>query len=300
MKNPERLTIALAITLTIMAVEFIGGYLANSLALVSDAGHMLTDALVLIFSLLAAFLALRPADKEKTFGYHRVEILAAFANGTLLIFLAWFIFYQAFGRFARPEPVNSGLMMVVALIGLAANIISALVLAGSRQNLNVRGALLHVISDALSSVAVIGGGLAIAFTGWYLVDPVLGIAIALVVLYGAIKLVLEAVNILLEGSPKGVDPRKVAADIRRVKGIKGLHDLHIWTITSGMNAISAHIELEPKAAKKAPRIIHEVEHLLRDNYAIGHSTFQTECQSCGDELFCVMERSEGGAGYHHH
>ncbi|MFH1390499.1 MAG: cation diffusion facilitator family transporter [Candidatus Margulisiibacteriota bacterium] len=298
MNNSRKLMIALIITLTIMVAEFVGGYFANSLALISDAGHMLTDALVLLFSLLAAFLALRPADKERTFGYHRVEILSAFFNGTLLILLAGYIFYQAIGRFANPEPVNSALMMIVAVIGLVANIVSAFILAGSHQNLNVRGALLHVISDALSSVVVVAGGVVIAFTGWSLVDPVLGIAIALVVLYGAIRLVFDAVNILLEGAPKGIDPHAVADDIKRIKGIKGLHDLHVWTISSGLNAISAHLEIEPKLAKKAPWIIHEVEHLLKDKYAIGHSTFQTECQSCGDDLFCVMERGEAG-GHHH-
>lgn len=300
MTNQKRLLIALVITVVIMLAEFFGGYLANSLALISDAGHMLTDSMVLVFSLLAALVARRAADKERTFGYYRVEILSALLNGTLLICLSGYIFYQAFSRFTSPEPVNSTLMMVVAVIGLIANLASALILADSGHNLNVRGALLHVISDALSSVAVVGGGLVIAFTGWLFVDPLLGILIACVVLYGAIRLVIDSVNILLESAPKGVDPHVVAKAIRRVKGIKGLHDLHIWTISSGLNAISAHLELEPKAVKKAPQIIHEVEHMLKDKYEISHSTFQTECQSCGNDLFCVMERSEGGAGHHHH
>ncbi|MFA5183474.1 MAG: cation diffusion facilitator family transporter, partial [Syntrophales bacterium] len=174
MTNQKRLMIALGITVVIMLAEFIGGYLANSLALISDAGHMLTDSMVLVFSLLAAFVAKRAADKERTFGYYRVEILSALLNGTLLIGLSGYIFYQAIGRFTAPEPVNSTLMMVVAAIGLVANLASALILSGSGHNLNVRGALLHVISDALSSVAVVGGGLVIAFTGWLFIDPLLG------------------------------------------------------------------------------------------------------------------------------
>jgi len=292
---------ALLIIILIFLVELVGGFAANSLALLSDAGHMLTDAMALVLALLATIFAARPATEKRTYGFYRLEILSALFNGALLTLISLYIFYEAYQRFLHPSPVQSGVMLMVATIGLLANVGAAVILVGSsKENLNVRAAFLHVLSDLGSSVGVIIGGVIIKFTSWYYVDPMLGVLIGLLILRGAVMLVSDSANILLEAVPKGIDMEEVAGTIKKVKGVKDIHDLHIWTITSGMNAISAHILIEDSEAESAPVILKKINELLNSKYNISHATFQTECVSCPEGLICRIEPGEGEDYGHRH
>lgn len=288
--NQKSLLIALLITLLIFFVELIGGFISNSLALVSDAGHMLTDTMALGMALGAVFFAARPATTKRTFGFYRIEILAALLNGSLLFLVAFYIFYEAYARFIHPTEVKSLLMLGIALIGLVANLGGALVLSlNSKENLNIRAAFMHVISDAISSVGVIVGGVIIYFTRWYVVDPILGILIGILILRGAYELVKEASDILLESIPRGIEFEEVAEEIKKVKGIVAIHDLHIWTLTSGVNAISAHLLIADEMTDGAAKILDEVKERLGKKYAIRHCTFQTECASCPEGIICKID-----------
>jgi len=291
----RKIAIALSITAVIFLAELIGGFLSNSLALLSDAGHMLTDTMALALALGAMYFAARPANSKKTFGFYRLEILSALFNGSFLVMVSLYIFYEAYQRFMRPEEVASVLMLIVAGIGLVANIVGAIILAkGSKENLNVRGAFLHVVSDAISSCGVIIGGIIIYFTGWLMIDPILGVMIGLLILRGAIGLVSEATNILLEATPKGIKLEEVVAEIKKVPGVKGLHDVHIWTITSGMNTIAAHLLIDDAKVDQTAEILHQVRHVLEEKYQIKHFTFQTECESCPEGIICKIEPGKPG------
>jgi cobalt-zinc-cadmium efflux system protein len=300
MNNQRSLAFALLIILSIFFVELAGGYVSNSLALLSDAGHMLTDTMALALALLAAVFAARPATKERTFGFYRLEILSALFNGSLLTLVACYIFYEAVVRLLNPVAVRSDILLLVATVGLLANIGAAVILAkSSRDNINVRGAFLHVLSDLGSSVAVIIGGLLIRYLGWYYVDPLLGLVIGVIILRGALGLVLESVNILLEATPHDTNLEEVAETIKMINGIEDLHDLHIWTITTGMNAVSAHLVIADALADKAAAIVAEVKKVLQTKYNINHATFQTECESCPEGLICRVEPAEREHGHRH-
>jgi cobalt-zinc-cadmium efflux system protein len=298
--NQKRLIAALAITLVIFLAELIGGFISNSLALLSDAGHMLTDTMALVLALLAAAFAARPATKKSTFGFYRLEILSSLFNGSILTLIALFIFYQAYQRFIHPVQVSSGLMLIVATIGLFGNIGSALILASrSRENLNLRGAFLHVVSDLLSSVGVIVGGLIILFTRWYFIDPLLGILIGIMILRGALMLVYDSANILLEAAPEGIDIDEVTKVICSFDGVEDIHDLHVWSITSGINALSVHIVIEEGAVNTTSDILKKIRQMLKTKFNISHATFQTECEACPEDLFCHIERREESHGRQH-
>jgi len=301
MNTQRGLLAALLVIVLIFLVELVGGFAANSLALLSDAGHMLTDAMAITLALLATIFAARPATKERTYGFYRLEILSALFNGSLLVLISLYIFYQAYLRFVHPAMVRSDLLLMVATIGLLANIGAAVILAqSSRENLNVRGAFLHVLSDMASSVGVIIGGLLIRYLGWYYVDPALGVLIGILILRGALGLISDSVNVLLEAAPEGIRVEEVAAAIRSVKGVKDLHDLHVWAITSGMNAVSAHIVIEDSEAERAPAILKKINESLKTKYNISHATFQTECVSCPEGLICRIEPGEGEGHGHRH
>ncbi len=291
MNNNRILGAVLLITGLLFLVELAGGIISNSLALLSDSGHMLTDTLSLVLALLASVFAARPAGKKSTYGLYRLEILSALFNGAALTLIAFYIFFQAYLRFLNPAPIQSTLMLVIATIGLLGNIGGAVILAGaSRENLNVRGAFLHVLSDAGSSVGVIIGGLLIHFLGWYYADPIIGFMIGLLILRGAFSLVMESANVLLEAPPKGVKVDDVVEAICSVKGVKDIHDLHVWSITSGINTISAHILIEEAERGRTNEILREIRGILKNKFDIDHSTFQTECEACPDDLFCHFER----------
>jgi cobalt-zinc-cadmium efflux system protein len=283
------LLIALSITILMMVAEVIGGLLSNSLALLSDAGHMLTDNLALLLSFFAMKFATMPATERRTFGFFRLEILAALVNGIVLVLISVYIMFQAYLRMVNPQPVQGKLMLIIAVIGLVANIIGALVLfKHSHANLNIRGAYLHIVGDALSSIGVVIGGLIILYTGWYLIDPILSFLISLVIIYGAWALVKESVNVLLESVPSHINIDAVAAEIANVKGVREAYHIHVWTITSGVYALSAHVLINDQPVSGSRDIINEIRELLSKKFNVLHSTIQLECDRCDMSPMCSL------------
>ena len=283
--NQRNLLIVLLITSVVMIAEIVGGLLANSLALLSDAGHMLTDILALSLSMVAMRFAQKPPTPSKTFGFYRLETLAAFFNGLLLLFISFYIFREAYHRLINPEEIKGIFMLVVATIGLLANGAGIIILSRSaHKNLNVKSAFFHIVGDTISSAGVIGGGLIIIFTGWYLVDSLIGILIGMLILRGAYALVKESIDIFLEATPKDVDLDRMIDDLRKIEGVKDIHHLHVWTITSGIYAMSAHVLIKDLLTSKSAFILKEIETLLHEKYSIEHSTIQFESDSCGDDL----------------
>lgn len=290
--HQRNLLIALFVTGTIMVAEVIGGLLSNSLALLSDAGHMLMDILALLLSFFALRFATRPATERQTFGFYRLEILAALINGTVLLGLSLFIFYEAYQRFIEPREIKGFLMLGVAAIGLGANMVSALVLrAGSHKSLNVKGAFLHVIGDLLSSVGVIIGGAIILLTGWERVDAIISFVIGGIILVGAYNLVMESVHILLESTPKDVGLHEVIREVKAIEGVRDLHHVHLWTITSGIYALSAHVLIEDQMTSRSSQILEDINTFLRDSFNIDHTTIQFECETCQTDFVCRLDTS---------
>ena len=285
----QGLLVALAITVVMMLAEIVGGLLSNSLALLSDAGHMLTDNLALLLSFFAMTFAAMPATHRKTFGFFRLEILAAFVNGVVLVLVSLYILYEAYLRIIHPEPVAGKLMLVVALIGLVANIIGAFVLnKHSSTSLNIRGAYLHILGDALSSVGVVIGGVIILYTGWYLIDPILSILISLVIIYGAWALVKESVDILLESVPSHIDINTVAAEIQKIEGVREAYHIHVWTITSGVHAMSAHIIIDDQLVSRNRELLDRISAVVAEKFKVMHSTIQIECERCDLNPVCGL------------
>jgi cobalt-zinc-cadmium efflux system protein len=275
-----------------MIVEVIGGILANSLALLSDAGHMLTDIMSLVLSLVALQLATRLPSSTRTYGLYRMEILAALVNGTTLVLLSVYILYEAYKRLHATQAVNSPIMLLVATLGFLANGIAALVMSrSSKENLNIKGAYLHVLGDMWSSLGVIAGGLIIAFTRWYVVDPIISVLICLVILRGAFVLVRGSVNILLEAAPQDVQLEEVERSLRSIPGVKDLHHLHLWTITSGIHAMSAHVLVDDVLMSRTGQILQEINRVMRQKYRISHTTLQFECENCEEGYCCNMDRA---------
>ena len=283
--NRRKLLIALLITALVMISELVGGLLANSLALLSDAGHMLTDVLALSLSLFAMWFARNPPTASKTYGFYRLEILAAFFNGMLLVFITFHIFSAAYHRILHPREVESLFMLIVASIGLLANGFGILILSKStRKNLNVKSAFFHMLGDAISSVGVIAGGILIFYTGWYPADPLISIFIGILILRGAYGLLKESIDIFLEATPKDINPEEIIAELRKIEGVKAVHHLHLWTITSGIYALSAHVLIDDLLTSKSANILKEIETLLKENYNMEHTTIQFESEFCGDHL----------------
>jgi cobalt-zinc-cadmium efflux system protein len=283
------LLLALSITLFMMVAEIVGGFLSNSLALLSDAGHMFTDTLALALSFFAMKFADMPATDKKTYGFYRLEILAALLNGVILVLISLFIIYEAYQRILSPPPVQGTLMLIVALIGLIVNIIGALFLVKHRHStLNIRSAFLHIIGDAVSSVGVIIGGVVIYYTGWFLIDPVLSIMIALGIIAGSYGLVTESVNILLESAPSHINIEAVAAEIAAVKRVREAYHIHIWTITSGVYALSAHVIVDDMPVSGSREMLKDIQHRLAERFKIIHSTIQFECERCVESGVCPL------------
>jgi cobalt-zinc-cadmium efflux system protein len=271
----SNLKISLSLTAFFMLVEFAGGWWTNSLALMADAGHMLTDVGALGLSLFALWFSSRPATSSKTYGFFRVEILAALFNGATLIALSLMIFYQAALRLWNPPRVNSKGMLLIALIGLLVNVVSAWFLHRSHSHsLNLKGAFLHVIGDAVSSVGTIAAGFLMLFRGWYLADPVISLLVGLLILYSSWALLKDSVDILLEGAPAHIDLTIVKNALSSVEGIESIHDLHIWTLTSGIHAMSCHAVV--CGTKDRHEILEGLNALLRRQFALEHTTIQIE------------------------
>ncbi len=292
-KGGKPLKIALVIVVVIMAFEVIGGILSNSLALLGDAGHMLVDALALGLSLFAMTLARRPATASKTYGYHRAEIMAALANGTILALVSLYIFYEAYQRFSDPPHIQTPLMLLVAAIGLAANLTGVLLLRKySHRNLNIKAAFWHIIGDTISSFGVIVAGVIILVTGWYVADPIIAVLIGGIILWGAVRIVRESADILLESVPRHIQVDKVIEIIKSVPGVQDMHDIHIWTITSGLHALSAHVRIEDQTVSRSAEIVEAVNQHLAQYFNIRHTTLQLECESCPTGLVCDISLPE--------
>ncbi|CAM5620227.1 MULTISPECIES: cation diffusion facilitator family transporter [Streptomyces] len=274
-----RLRIALAITVFVMVVQIVGGLLADSLALVADSAHMATDALGLGMALLAIHFAGRPPSDRRTFGLARAEILAALANCLLLLGVGGYVLYEAIQRFITPAATEGGLAMVFGAVGLAANLVSlSLLMRGRKESLNVRGAFLEVAADALGSVTVIVAALVIVTTGWTAADPVASLVIALMIVPRTLRLLRETLDVLLEAAPKGVDMAEVRAHILNTPGVEDVHDLHAWTITSGMPVLSAHVVVSADTLNAIghEKMLHELQDCLGGHFDVQHCTFQLE------------------------
>ncbi len=278
--HPKRgmryLGIALGITISFFTIELVGGFLTNSLALLTDAWHMLNDALSLALTLVAAWLALRPVTTKKTYGYYRAEIIAAFLNGVFLWAVVVFIFYEALQRIQQPAEVESLNMIFIAVLGLIANVMSVLILSRSRdENLNIKGAFLHVVADTLGSLGAISAGLIMFFTGWYQADALISMIIGALIFYSSWGLIRESLNVLLEGVPSEIEVTSVERKIVELEGVKSVHDLHIWSITpTKMRTMSAHIMVERGIDRK--KLIAMLINILKEEFEIEHTTFQLE------------------------
>ncbi|MFD8263340.1 cation diffusion facilitator family transporter [Streptomyces griseoluteus] len=274
-----RLRAALGITLTIMVVEIAGGLVADSLALIADAAHMATDAVGLVMALLAIHFAARPPSTHRTFGLARAEILAALANCVLLLGVGGYVLVEAVQRFLRPAETHGGLMVVFGAIGLVANSVSLLLLMrGQKESLNVRGAFLEVAADALGSVAVIVSAAVILATGWQTADPIASLLIGLMIVPRTLRLLRETLDVLLEAAPKDVDMTEVRAHILALDGVEDVHDLHAWTITSGMPVLSVHVVVSTDVLNAIghEKMLHELQGCLGGHFDVEHCTFQLE------------------------
>lgn len=266
---------ALGVTASFFVVELIGGWLTNSLALLSDAAHMFTDVAALSLGLFALWVATRPATDRKTYGYYRAEILGALVNGLALWLVVVWIVYEAYERLAQPPAVRSGLMMVVAGLGLVANVACAWLLAPQQgASLNLRAAFLHVLADLLGSVAAMIAGAVMLVTGWYVADSIAAFSIAALILVASWTLIREAVDVLMEAVPQHVDLDRLRADLQGVPGTEEVHDLHVWTLTTGQYALSAHVVVD--GTQNGERIIEEMRLLLAERFHIDHVTIQLE------------------------
>lgn len=265
---------ALALVLGFAGVEVFAGLVAGSLALLADAAHMLSDGLALGLALFAAWLAQRPATPERSFGWRRAEVLAALANALVLVALGAWIVWEAAGRLSEPPDVTGGLVLAAGAAGLVVNLAAARVLHGAGSGLNVRAAMLHVLADLASSAGVVAAGVVVLSTGWASADPLAGLLIGVLVVLSTFRVLRETVGVLLEGAPTGMDAREVGAAIASLDGVVGVHDLHLWTITSGFPALSAHVLVAAGADCHAIR--RELEVLLRDRFELTHTTLQVE------------------------
>lgn len=282
-----RLTLAFATQAVFFIVELVGGILTNSLALLADAGHMLSDVGALGLSLLALRFTLKPPTPQKTYGYHRLEILAALINGLVLLAMAAYIFYEGYQRFFQPPAISSVPMLIIASLGLAVNLFGVAILFPARgHGLNLRSAFLHLMADSLGSVAAIAAGLAILFKGWYWFDPLAAGVIALMIIIGSWQLVFEAADILMESTPKEINLEEVEAALNRHAGVKDIHDLHIWTIASGIYALSAHVVVEDGRDRDC--LTRELEELLVQRFGIEHTTLQLEGTGYENPQVCSL------------
>ncbi|OFW64158.1 MAG: hypothetical protein A2Y74_08320 [Actinobacteria bacterium RBG_13_63_9] len=290
------LTLAVAITATILLAELVGGILTNSLALMSDAGHMASDLGALGLSLGALWLATRPPSRRRTYGFHRAEVLAALVNSLILMAIAGYVFWEASRRFAEPPDVRSGPMLAVATIGLVANVASAALLFRQRsESLNVRSAYLHVLGDGLSSLGVVAAGLIMLVTGAFIVDPIISVLIGVLILASSFRITWETTQVLLEATPPGLSIREILRAMLETEGVMGIHDLHVWTVTSGFVSLSAHVETDQ--GRDQHDILVDLRRLLAQRFGIEHATIQMETSALHQELeaCCGVDSGEGAS-----
>ncbi len=290
----RRLAWALMLTGLILIAEVAGGLWTGSLALLSDAAHVFLDLLALALSYFALRLVALPPDDRYTYGFHRVQVLAALVNGATLLLVAFGILREAWERFLNPQAILVGPMLAIALMGLALNGAVTLILRRhEHHDLNVRSAFLHVLGDTLSSIGVIIAGAIIYFTGWFWVDPLISAFIVLVILIGSGRVLRETVPILIEGMPPGIKASQVAEAMLHVQGVQEVHDLHVWTISPGFVAMSAHVVLADQAISQAQKIMENLKRILSEKFGIEHTTIQFECESCGQgSPVCLLKNSK--------
>jgi cobalt-zinc-cadmium efflux system protein len=287
------LKLALALTCVVLAVELVGGLISHSLALLSDAGHVLTDVFALGLAWFAVAQANRPADARRSYGYHRVSILAALVNSVTLIVIVLAIGFEAVRRLTHPEPVQGGVVVAAALAGIAINTFVAFGLRGQSRSLNVRATMLHVVGDVGASVGVVVAGVVILLTGWLYIDPLLSLGIAVLIAFGAWRIVRETVNLLMEGTPAEIDLASVTREITSTELVTDMHDLHVWALSSEEVALSCHVVVGDCRLEEAEHVVRDLESRLCGKFAIGHTTIQVEsCHPCGE--------IHHGAGDHNH
>ena len=297
------LRISLIATLAYVVVTFVAGWRAHSLALLSESGHNVSDFLALALSFVAVYFHNRPADDDRTFGYQRAGVLAAFINAGTLILIALWIGVEAVHRLSRPVMVHPALMMYVAAAGVIMNGVIAALLWGVAKDVNLRSAFLHMAGDTLSTAAVIAGGAGILYTGQNWIDPVLSLLIAAFILWSSIGIVRETLNILLEGTPQGVELPQIRAEMERVEGVVNVHDLHVWSLGSTSRALACHVTIADIPPSESACILVKLKHVLRDHFHINHTTIQFEHIGCGELEGCVVpieEMVQEGAHAHHH
>ncbi len=286
--NPDksisgRLTWAIGLTAVTFIGEAVGGIWTNSLALLSDAAHVFLDLFALLLSLGAIKLAALPVSETRTYGWHRTEIFASFINGVTIFLIALGIFYEAWVRLLNPVAVDSLPMFVIALVGLAMNLLAAFALhRHSHEDLNVRSAFLHVIGDAAASVGVIIGGIIMYYYRWYILDSIVSLAIGCIVFFGAWRVLRESIHILLEGVPRGLKVADIAESMRGIEGVKDVHHLNVWSICSHITALSAHVDVETGYKQRQAEVLQAIETMLRGKFLITHTTLQAECTVCAE------------------
>jgi len=286
----RRLLLSVFITIAFVIGEAAAGYFSNSLALLSDAGHNFADALALIFSWYALWVAQKPSTAQRTFGYHRVGILTALVNAVSLVVIALLIFWEAISRLRHPEPVHSTPMIVVALVAILLNTVISLGLRRAAKNdLNVRSAYMHMLGDAVSAVGVVIAGIVVAFTGASIADPIVSMIIGVLILWSSWGILKESVNVLLEGVPEGMDMETVERTIGAVHGVITVHDLHVWTVGSGMICCSCHIMVNEQSVRSGENVLRAVTEELENNFGIAHATIQIEVEGCDPtDMYCVQ------------
>ncbi|MED4783566.1 cation diffusion facilitator family transporter [Brevibacillus choshinensis] len=297
--SKQALLVSLLIISVFLIVEMIGGFLTNSLALLSDAGHMLSDASALLLSLIALHFAARPPSAQKTFGMHRFEILAALINGVTLVVISLIILWEAYQRLLNPPEVASGTMIVIATIGLLANIAAAFVLMRGdyKENMNVRSAYLHVLGDLLGSVGAILGGILMWAFDWYIADPLISVIVAVLIMISAWRVTKESVHILLEGAPSRLDTTQIAEKLQQLSGVTAVHDLHVWTVTSGFESLTCHLIVEDDLPSYP--ILTKALQLLQHDFGITHATIQIENSSVQHDSMQCQEGNQSQAGHDH-
>jgi cobalt-zinc-cadmium efflux system protein len=298
----RRLGLAVLLTVAFVAGEAAAGWWANSLALLADAGHNLADALALALSWYAVRIARRPADPRRTYGYHRVGILTALANAVSLVVIALLIFWEALQRLRHPEPVQSAPMIAVALIGVLLNgLISVWLHRGAKHDLNIRSAYLHMLGDAVSAAGVVVAGGVVALTGAAAADPVVSLLIGGLILWSSWGVLAEAVDVLMEAAPRGLDMAALERGIREVSGVLGVHDLHVWTVASGIVACSCHIVVAEQSVRSGQQVLRAVAGVLHSRFGVTHTTVQVEVEGCDpDDMYCTLRRAHGPEPHHDH
>jgi cobalt-zinc-cadmium efflux system protein len=294
------LRLSLIATLGYVLLTLLAGLRAHSLALISEAGHNASDALALVLSFVAVWFQTRPATDQKTFGYQRAGVLAAFLNALTLILIAAWIVYAAVQRFNRPAPVEARVMMLVAAAGVVMNGVIAAMLWRVSHDVNIRSVFIHMLGDTLSTAAVIVGGLAILLTGRTWIDPALSLAIAALIVWSSFSIVRETLNILLEGTPRGISLIEIRTTLAAIEGVEDVHDLHVWSLGSNSHALASHITIDDIPPSESNRILEQVNEVLRQQFRIHHTTLQFEHVVCEVAHGCVQPVDEHDSHHHHH